>query len=667
MSLQQLYQESTRLLQTGQADAAISMLRKQLETTPNDELTLSILGSALMRKGDFPAAFEVFKQATKHHPNSYAAHGDLAFAHIKAGNSAQAVESFERSTEINPGFYQAWCYLVKLYFDLGQFDASKDAFAKASDTDPFSEEYKKIQSAMGSSRFADAEQIARNILAKLPGHPKAAYALAHLATTVGAHEESAKILRHGLEHFPIDTILRTALVSSLEETGNYAEGVTEAETVAELDPDKAANWQMVGRLHSHCGNYEKSLAAYDKALSRCSLTDLERGNLELLRGHMLKIMGNSEQAVKAYNTSITSTPDNGAGWWALADMKTHKFSKEDRDIMRQLAENTSVLPAQRTQAAFALGKAFEDDGLYEDAFHWYRLANELRPDISFSSDRFRDICGEIRDVFTPELLARQAAPAAKGPTPIFIVGLPRAGSTLIEQILSSHSQIEGTMELVNLPNLVRRINIEGGRRHVAYPMSLAGFTPAELAAFGQSYLDETALYRTDKPYFIDKLPTNFERVGLLHMILPDAIIIDARRHPLDGGFSCFKQHFAGGHEFSYNLENIGHYYNSYLTVMDHWNKVLPGKVHCVQYENMIEDTEHQISRLLDHCGVDVEDQCFEFYKNKRAVRTASSQQVRQPIYRKSKGVWQHFEAHLQPLKDALGADTLERFKDYAGL
>jgi hypothetical protein len=263
------------------------------------------------------------------------------------------------------------------------------------------------------------------------------------------------------------------------------------------------------------------------------------------------------------------------------------------------------------------------------------------------------------------MLATQAVPQPTGPTPIFIVGMPRAGSTLIEQILASHSQIEGTIELMNLSYVERNIEVGGYHKfNKDYPRSLRGFSPEELNAYGQAYLDDTAIFRESKPFFIDKLPPNFERIGLIHKILPQAIIIDARRHPMDCGFSAYKQHFAGGHGYSYKLEHIGRYFNDYLRLMDHWNDVLPGKVKLVQYENMVRDTETSVRDILAHIGVDFEEVCLRFYENKRAVKTASSEQVRQPIYTESIGRWQTVSEQLKPLTDSLGEETMARFQRY---
>ena len=313
-------------------------------------------------------------------------------------------------------------------------------------------------------------------------------------------------------------------------------------------------------------------------------------------------------------------------------------------------------------ALFGLAKAYEGDKDFNESFAWYKKANDLRPNLNFNQKDHKSFCEGIIEGFDSDTLQNQAIKQDGKPIPIFIIGMPRSGSTLIEQILSSHSKIEGTMELMTLPNLERKMIISGGQNFdKKYPESFKYFNKEQLSDFGQEYLNQTSIYRTDKPYFIDKLPPNFERVGVIHKILPNAIIIDARRHPLACGFSIYKQHFAGGYEFSYDLENIGHYYNSYLSVMDHFNKVLPYRIFLAQYEDTINDLEHMTRRLLSYIKLDFESSCLEFYKNKRPVRTASSEQVRQPIYTQSIEAWKQYENRLEPLKKALGTTTLKRF------
>jgi hypothetical protein len=419
------------------------------------------------------------------------------------------------------------------------------------------------------------------------------------------------------------------------------------------------------RVHGHCGHYEHALESYETAKRLAGDSAGEHGDTDLLRGHVLKILGRYDDGIEAYRASIRRLAGNGAGWWGLADMKTYRFSDDDIAAMREIADDATVKAEQRTQAAFALGKSFEDRERYDEAFAWYRTGNALRTGVIFDPAVQHEGIAEIKRAFDSEVVNVRASPAPTGPSPIFIVGLPRSGSTLIEQILASHSAIEGTMELATLPNLVRHITIEGGRRKQQYPASMALFTETELSSFGQAYVDDTAMYRTGKPLFIDKLPTNFDKIGLIHKILPQAIVIDARRHPLDCGFSCYKQHFAGGHPFSYDLVHIGHYYNSYLDLMDHWDRVLPGKVLCMHYERVVQETESAVRELLEHCCVAYEDACLRFFENRRPVRTASSEQVRQPIYSKGVSHWKRFERHLEPLIESLGEATLQRFDGVA--
>ena len=656
------YQQVSDLLRAGEAAAAVAKLESWLGEHEKDEIARSLLGSALMRDDREDAALEAFRKNAADNPGSYAAQGDVGFAEMQVGNDEAAMAAFAAAVVLNPQFYQAHAYLSRLRFRAGEIDLAKQAFADADACDPLASEFQNVQAAMSSSRLAEAEKICRALLAKQPGYPKAAYTLAHLATTVGAHEESAEILSRALDFFPCDVNLRAALVKSLEEIGDYDAQRRQASQLVALDRSEPAAWLILGRVQGHCGHYEESLTAYDKALDLSRADPAEVGKIELLRGHALKVLGRYDDCIAAYRASINNVDNNGAGWWGLADMKTYRFGDEDIEAMKAIVAAEFEKPEQRSQAAFALGKALEDAGDYEASFSWYEQANSLRPGIKYDPGENRDGIDELIRTMSAQVLHRGTKIAPNGPAPIFITGLPRSGSTLIEQILASHSMIEGTMELVNIPNLMRLVTIDGGKRNEEYPASLGGFSTEEFRNYGQKYIDSTAVYRTDKPYFIDKLPTNFDKIGFIHMILPNAVIIDARRHPMDCGFSCYKQHFAGGHHFSYRLENIASYYNDYLRLMDHWETVLPGKVLTVNYEDLVADPETMTRRLLDHVGVVFEDDCLRFFENKRPVRTASSEQVRQPIYQKAVAHWKHFDKQLEPLASALGEETLARFR-----
>jgi tetratricopeptide (TPR) repeat protein len=657
------YRRVKELIQSDQIEQALAGLEAFLDEYTDDEVALALYGSALMRSGDTQQALGIFRRAVEVYPENSNTHTNLAFTAMKAGDRKQAIESYENATRISPGLYSAWVHLGKLHFDEGNFEAAVKAAEEAGKLDPLDEESQKIQSLIQSENFAEAEEIARSMLAKQPGHPNAIYSLSHLASTVGAQEERAEILKQGLDHHPANIRLRIALVSAYEMVGKHAEALQQAKLLVKIKPD-ATNYRILNRTFSHVGDYTGALASAEKAASYLDADDPELGQLDLLRGHWLKVLGRRSESESAFRAGIDRIPDCGAGWWGLADLKTYRFSTEDKQNIENLVGRNSASVDQRCRAAFALAKAYDNDGEHERAFRWYQKANELRPGIRYSPTKHEMICQETIAEFDSDMLSVQAQPEPVGPTPIFIVGMPRAGSTLIEQILASHSQIEGTMELMTLPYLKRTIRIAGERKfNTNYLQSLKQFSQAELGAFGQAYLDETAIYRTSKPFFIDKLPPNFERVGLIHKILPQAIIIDARRHPLDCGFSAYKQLFASGHDYSYKLEHIGKYFNIYLQLMDHWDRVLPGKVKLVQYENMVSDTENTIRLLLDQVGVDYEDACLRFFENERAVKTASSEQVRQPIYSDSVGRWQTVSEQLKPLIDSLGEETMVRVRN----
>lgn len=657
------YHSVTDMLQSGNNAKALSELELFLDTHSDDEVALSLYGSALIRNGDTERALNTFRHAVAVYPDSAGAHADLGFIAMKTGDKRQAIESFENAVKIAPRLYPAWASLGKLYFESGDFKAALAAVDEAEKLDPMDKDYRQMQACMRARDFARAEATARSMLARQPGHPRAVFFLAHLAGTVGAHEERADILNHGLSYHPANISLRRALVGAYEETGRHAAALSEATTLVKTRPDYLNYWTL-SRASGNAGDHAGALASAEKAAACIDANSEELGKVDLLRGHALKILGRRAESEAAYRACIRNTPGNGAGWWGLADLKTYRFSAQDKQEMEVLAAKESATMEQRCQAAFALAKALDNDGDDELAFDWYQKANAMRPEINFSPAKNRLFCHQVISEFDRDMLSLQAWPEPVGPTPIFIVGMPRSGSTLIEQILASHSQIEGTMELMTLPNLERSIRLAGGRKFdKTYPQSLRHFKREELAAFGQAYLDETSIYRGSKPFFIDKLPPNFERIGLLHKILPQAILIDARRHPLDCGMSIYKQHFAGGHEYSYQLEHIGHYFNSYLRLMDHWNTVLPGRVKLVQYENMVRDTEKTVRELLDHIGVDFQASCLRFFENKRAVKTASSEQVRQPIYTNSVGRWQNVSGRLQPLIDALGDETIARFQE----
>ena len=370
-------------------------------------------------------------------------------------------------------------------------------------------------------------------------------------------------------------------------------------------------------------------------------------------GHALKTVGRQAEAVAAYRRSLDLAPALGEAWWSLANLKTVRFTDADVAAMRAGLARGDISGEDRFHLDFALGKALEDEGDYEASFRHYAAGNALRREsLGYDAEETTDHLRRSKALLTPGFFAARAGQGDPSTAPIFIVGLPRSGSTLIEQILSSHSQVEGTQELPDIIALSRRL---GGKARDAYPEALAGLGPADLSALGAEYLSRAQIHRKlGRPFFIDKMPNNFQHLGLIQLILPNAKVIDARRHPLGCGFSGFKQHFARGQGFTYSQEDIGRYYADYVALMAHFDAVLPGPVHRVIYEQLVADPEGQVRALLDHCGLPFEAECLRFYENDRAVRTASSEQVRQPIFTDAADHWRHYEPWLGPLKASLG-------------
>jgi hypothetical protein len=380
-------------------------------------------------------------------------------------------------------------------------------------------------------------------------------------------------------------------------------------------------------------------------------------------GHALKTAGHQDECIRAYRRSIELKPGLGETYWSLANLKTFRFAPSDLDTMREQVRHGDLTDEDRLHFHFAFGKALEDLTLYAESFEHYANGNRLRREgIRYEAAETSAHMRRSKAVFSRQFFAERAGFGAQAPDPIFIVGLPRAGSTLLEQILSSHPAVEGTMELPDVPAIAGSLGARKTRSQTSkYPEVLADLSADQLRALGERYLSQTRIQRkTDAPFFIDKMPNNFAHVGLIHLILPNAKIIDARRHPLGCCFSGFKQHFARGQHFTYSLEDLGSYYRDYVELMAHLDAVLPGRVHRVIYEQMIDNTEAEVRRLLDYCGLPFDERCLRFYENERAVRTASSEQVRQPIFRDAVEHWRHYEPWLGPLKDALGT-VLEKY------
>jgi tetratricopeptide (TPR) repeat protein len=497
--------------------------------------------------------------------------------------------------------------------------------------------------ALNDNRLEIAERILKPYLKEDPFDAAAVRMLAELAARIGRIRDAEHLLRRAVELAPGWTAPKANLALLLGRMGRPAEAMALLDDVFAEEPEELGHWNLKAATLGRLGDFDEAIAMYEAVLRRAP----NQAKVWMSYAHLLKTVGRLDEGIAAYRKAIELRRTLGEAWWSLANLKTIKFTAADIAAMQTALEAADVTDDDRLHLDFALGKAMHDAGRTDEAFAHYARANALRLKVHpyAPQDVHKSVERSIA-AFTAEAFAQRPG-GCESPEPIFIVGMPRSGSTLLEQILSSHSLVEGTSELQDITIMARRLE--------HYPRSALELTDEQRRELGEEYLRRTLVQRrTDKPFFVDKLPNNWMWVPFIHLILPNAKIIDARRHPLSCCFSNFRQHFAHGQTWSYDLEHLGRYYSDYAMLMEHVDRVLPGKVHRVIYERMVDDTETEVRRLLDYCGLEFEPACLEFYKTERAVRTPSSEQVRRPIYRDATEEWRAYDEYLGPLKEALG-------------
>ena len=515
--------------------------------------------------------------------------------------------------------------------------------------------------ALRTDRLAAAERLLRPHLKASPVDVAAIRMMAELAARLGRFNDSENLLRRALELAPGFAAARANLATVLHRQNRPSEAIAVLDHLLGADPDNAAHRNLKAAALGRLGGYEEALGLYEEVLR----THPNQPQVWMSYGHVLKTVGRQQDGVAAYRRALHLAPALGEAWWSLANLKTVRLGETDMEAMQAALARSDLRPDDRFHLHFALGKALEDDSQAEESFRHYAEGNRLRREmIDYDPGEISDHVRRSEQLFTREFFAAREDYGSPAPDPIFILGMPRAGSTLIEQILASHPRVEGTMELPDIPALAKRL---GGRKlrsePTVYPEVLANLSADDCASLGEEYLDRTRVQRkTDRPFFIDKMPNNWAQVGLIRLILPNAKIIDARRHPLGCCFSNFKQHFARGQGFSYAQEDLGRYYADYVRLLRHFDHVLPGRIHRVFYEGMVEEPEQEVRALLDYLGLEFDPACLRFHENERAVRTASSEQVRRPINREGLDQWRAFEPWLGPAKKALGP-VLRRYPE----
>ncbi len=631
------------------AEQATEILKVAVRHPP----ALLLLGVARSRLGDHPGSLEILQPLAEAQPRWAQAQLELALAFGRGGRGSEAIPVLRRALALKADLPQAWLALgdhLDASGDRSGAEAAYGAHILHSTRDP---RLMAAASALAENRINEAEALLRAHLKQAPTDVSAIRMLGEVGARLGLHEEAEHLLARCLELAPGFHAARQNYALVLHRANKPAAALEQIEQLLGLDPTNASYRNLKAVVLCRTGDYAPAIELYAQILAEYP----SQARIWLSYGHALKTAGAQERSIEAYRRCIALEPGYGEAWWSLANLKTFRFDAEDVATMRAQLAVEALKPEQRLQFEFALAKALEDEAEYAQAFEHYALGNAIqrglvRYDPEDTSTRVR----RSRRMFTPEFFAQRANQGCPAPDPIFILGLPRSGSTLIEQILASHSAVEGTMELPEIISMTRVLRQQASAMDSSsYLDALATLDGAALRELGEQYIERTRIHRkTDVPFFIDKMPNNFAHLALIHLVLPNARIIDARRHPLACCFSGFKQNFARGQNFSYSLEDLGRYYRDYVELMAHFDAVLPGRVHRVFYESMVADTEMELRRLLDYCGLPFEEKCLRFFENERPVRTASSEQVRKPIYREGVDHWRHFEPWLGPLAQALG-------------
>lgn len=647
-------------LAAGDPRRAETVSRGGLEQEPDSVEHLRLLGRALMMQSRLEEAEQVVRRALALRAESAPLYEDLGGIQAMQRRLEDAVASFQSALRIDPRLPVARKKLGQTLAALGRGSEADAAFEQWFEQDP-----SRLQVALALDHLkADRKDEAISTLRKaLRENPDNVDALHTLAQAYWGNEERLSdieaLLRRATELAPALAPAWIMLGHLLHQSDRSEEAIACYQRAAEIEPDNPSVWSGLGADYALIGDMEKAVAAYGRSV------ELQPGSpgIHMSYAHALKAVGRQAEALREYRTAIAQKPDFGEAYWSMANLKVFRFEPAEVAAMEDQVKRVDLSPGADVHFRFALGKAYEDARDYDRAWEFYHTGNQRqRPQVSYDPVGFEVRHEELEAVFTREFLAQHGGQGFQSDAPIFIVGLPRSGSTLIEQILASHSQVEGTLELSTLGEIAVSVGrYRGGQKQ--YPEAVRELAARDFRAYGQQYIDETKIYRTSgRPRFTDKLPNNFSHIGFAHLILPNAKIINARRHPLDSILGSYKQLFGKGQNFTYDMYELAHYYQQYHKIMQHWHRVLPGKVLDVHYEETVGDLESQVRRILAHCGLPFEEACLRFHETNRAVRTASSEQVRQPLYTRALGTWRRYEKHLGEWQVEL-ADVIAELPD----
>ncbi|MGK0500541.1 MAG: tetratricopeptide (TPR) repeat protein [Oceanicoccus sp.] len=644
------FDEALTLINKGQLQQAADLCQRALQRSPEDVNMTALLGAVMLQASNYPAAEKHLRQAIDLAPSFAKPHEDLGILLVNLKRETEAIPLLQKAVRLDPSLELAYFNLGKALASNGKGTDADKAFEAAFELSP---ERKLMAMAAEHHRHGkadQAEQLYRQVLQKNPDNVDAMRMLAILACASSHFDDAERLLRKAIAIAPDFLGAYLDLGKILKDTDRLEEAIDCFRKGVAIAPnDFQPQLQLASSLPAAALN-EESVSVHQRALQ---IKPNHPGAL-LGLGHALKTCGRQEEGIAAYQQCIKVKPNNGEIWWSLANLKTYSFSDEEITEMEQRVRTEGLDSSAEVNFLFALGKAFEDREDYDKSWQYYEEGNsKQRMNVGYDPVLTEIQNNDIIEVFDKDFFASRKNTGNPDPSPIFILGLPRSGSTLLEQILASHSMVEGTSELPYLGRIASSMN-RNRADGVNYPQAMLELDDKHLSKLGDAYMQRAKMHRVEgKPFFIDKMPNNFPNVGLLHAMLPNAKIIDARRHPLDSCFGNFKQLYAKGQNFTYDLSDIGEYFLEYHRLMDHWNEVLPGQVLRCQYEDTVNDLEGQVKRILRFCGLPWEDACLNFHQSDRIVRTASSEQVRQPIYNKSIGTWRRFESGLEELVNVL--------------
>jgi tetratricopeptide (TPR) repeat protein len=639
---------------------AEAICREFLAENPGSVNHLRMLGHALMKQARYPEAEQIVRQALALKPDFPHLHEDLGSLLGMQQRFEEAVQSLERAIQLEPRLPLARRKLGEALAALGRGAEADEAFKDYIEQDPDKSKVAVALEHLRSGRTTEAIETLRKALRENPDNVDAMRCLAQAYVRNKEHLGDAEaLLRRATTLAPDYAAVWLLLGGLLHDAGRHHDSVEIFHRVTDIEPGNPAGWTALANAYSHSGDVERSRDAYERAIA----LDARLPGAQMGLGHVLKTLGDQAGALRAYRAAIAAKPGFGEVYWSMANLKVFRFEDAEIAAMEEQLARGDLADSPEIHFRFALAKAHEDKGDYDSAWHYYDTGNrKQRPLVFHDPVAFEARHEEIVEVFDREFLERHTGKGYESAAPIFIVGLPRSGSTLIEQILASHSQVEGTEELPTLSRLATSIG-RYRRDRKQYPFTVRDLGGREFRALGRQYVEEASKYRTtDRPHFTDKLPNNFSHVGLIHLILPNAKIINARRHPLDSCLGAYKQLFGKGQDFTYDMTELAVYYRKYHETMRHWHEALPDKVLDIHYEETVTGLETQVRRILAHCGLPFEDNCVRFHDTARPVKTASSEQVRQPIYKQALGYWRHYEKHLGEWQQELG-DILQELPE----